>query len=283
MGSVEAEQVRSYYDRHTPAFVSLGQRGSAGTIHRAVWGPGTVSRDQAFHYVEDRLAEIIGELPPSPHIVDLGCGVGASLCYLASRAAVSGTGVTLSPVQARRAEQLIRDAALADRVRCVEGDYCHLPADMGAADLAYAIESFVHGPDPARFFAECARVVRPGGVLVICDDFRRPAGEVAGAAETIARFRRGWQIHTLLDRDELRTLAHDAGFVHESTVDLSPYLELHRLRDRAGEVLLRLLGWLPPVARRFDYLSGGIALQTCLAAGWIGYDFTRFRRVGRTS
>jgi cyclopropane fatty-acyl-phospholipid synthase-like methyltransferase len=276
-----AEQVRNYYDRHTDAFVSRGQRGNDGAMHRTVWGPGTTTSRQAFRYVEDRLAELIRELPPShgaPHVVDLGCGVGASLCYLAAQLPLSGTGITLSPVQVRLAERRIHDAGLSDRVQCVEGDYCDLPGDIGAADLAFAIESFVHGSNPSRFFAQCARLVRPGGLLVICDDFRRP-GVDAAAERTIERFCRGWQVNTLLERDEVRALARAAGFEHESTVDLSPYLEIHRLRDRLGDLMLRLFGSLPPVARRFDYLAGGIALQTCLGRGWIGYDFARFRRV----
>jgi cyclopropane fatty-acyl-phospholipid synthase-like methyltransferase len=280
MRSVDAEQVRRFYDRHTSAFVSFGQRGSNGAIHRAVWGPGTSSRRQAFRYVEDRIAELVRQLPPSfeaSHVVDLGCGVGASLCYLAERVPVCGTGITLSPVQARFAQRRIRDAGLSDRLRCVEGDYCDLPGDVGPADLAYAIESFVHGSTPARFFEECRRLVRPGGLLVICDDFRRSADEAA--TRTIEQFCRGWHVNTLLDRENVRALARAAGFEHESTEDLSPYLEIRRARDRAGDVMLRLIGSLPLVATRFDYLWGGSALQTCLERGWIGYDLARFRRV----
>jgi SAM-dependent methyltransferase len=280
MRSLDADQVRRFYDRHTPAFVAFGQRGSDGAIHRAVWGPGTSTRRQAFRYVEDRIAELIRRLPPSfeaSHVVDLGCGVAASLCYLAGHLPVRGTGITLSAVQARIAARRIRDAGVSDRIRCVEGDYCDLPADIGPADLAYAIESFVHGSNPSRFFAQCRRVVRPGGLLVICDDFKRPAGE--GAARTIERFRRGWHVNTLLERGEVRSLARAAGFEHESTVDLSPYLEIGRVRDRVGRVMLRLFGSLPLVATRFDYLSGGGALQACLERGWIGYDLARFRRV----
>jgi SAM-dependent methyltransferase len=280
MHSADAEQVRRFYDRHTPAFVSLGQRGSDGAIHRAVWGPGTGSRRQAFRYVEDRIAELIRGLPPSfgaSHVVDLGCGVGASLCHLAERLPVRGTGITVSPVQARIAQRRIRAAGLSDRIRCLEGDYCDLPADIGPADIAYAIESFVHGSNPARFFAQCGRLVRPGGLLVICDDFKRSVDEAA--AGTIDRFCRGWQVNTLLERDDVRALARAAGFEHESTDDLSPYLEIRRVRDRVGQIMLRLFGSLPLIATRFDYLQGGNALQTCLERGWIGYDLARFRRV----
>jgi len=273
-------QVRDYYDRHTGAFVSHGQGGEAGAIHRAVWGPGVSHRAQAFHYVEDRIAALIHADPPldgrSPHIVDLGCGVAGSACYLAARLPVRVTGITLSPVQARRAQARIRAAGVSDRVVCIEGDYNDLPPDVGIADLAYAIESFVHGPAPERFFAQCRRLLRPGGVLVICDDFRRATADPR-AERAIDRFCRGWHVNALLDREALATLARNHGFAHESTEDLTSRLELGRVRDRLLSAVLPLLNLLPLAAGRFDYVSGGNALQECLTEGWLGYDLATFR------
>ena len=145
MSPFDTEQVRRYYDRNTSSFVALGQGGSVGAIHRAVWGPGTTTREQAFHFVEDRIADVVRRLG-STHVVDLGCGVGASLCYLAEAAADHGTGVTLSPIQVRAARERIESEGLSDRVACIEGDFGNLPDGMQAADVAYAIESFVHAP-----------------------------------------------------------------------------------------------------------------------------------------
>jgi SAM-dependent methyltransferase len=276
----DLSEVRRYYDRHTAAFLSRAEGGSEGAIHRAVWGPGTHTRHGAYRYVENQIAERLRALPPTfdaSHVVDLGCGVGASLIYLAGRLRIVGTGVTLSPIQAQIANQRIADAKLADRVRCIEGDYSALPDDLGPADLAYAMESLVHTPAPDRFFEQCRRLIRPGGALIICDDFRRPTGD-REAVRTVDRFRAGWHVNTLLDRDALRTLARVHGFEHESTNDLSSYLDLHRLRDRFASLVVALAQWMPVDKSRVDYLDGGAALQTCLTRGWVGYDLAMFRR-----
>jgi SAM-dependent methyltransferase len=310
MTQFDAGDVRRYYDRHTPAFIRFGQGGSAGAIHRAVWGAGVQSRQQAFHYVDERIADLACALPPDsrpPHLVDLGCGVGGSLCYLARKLPIRGTGVTLSPLQVQLAARRISEAGLAGRVTCVEADFCRIPATVEPADLAYAIESFVHGPSAKVMLDAWADLVRPGGVLVICDDFRRPstdawdalskvegrpaagaqdalshvegrAGGGDAAARAIDRFRRGWHINTLIARDELQAYADAAGFDLESTIDLTPALETARPRDRLLARLTTVAGWLAPRAPRIDYMLGGTALQECLAQGWIGYDFTVFRR-----
>jgi tocopherol O-methyltransferase len=289
MAPFDTEQVRRYYDRNTSSFVALGQGGSVGAIHRAVWGPGTTTREQAFHFVEDRVADVVrlvaerstiepaGTVAKPSHVVDLGCGVGASLCYLAKQLPITGTGVTLSPIQVRAARERIESAGLSDRVACIEADFGSLPDGMQAADVAYAIESFVHAPDPARFFTEAARLVRPGGALVICDDVRR-CGDSRKAERSIDRFRLGWHVNSLLEAGELRSLAGENGFEHESTEDLSSYLELRRARDRVIDASVAIFGWLPLEKTRFGHLVGGSALQKSLAGGWIGYDLVVFTR-----
>jgi cyclopropane fatty-acyl-phospholipid synthase-like methyltransferase len=272
-------EIRRYYDHNTGAFVALGEGGSA--IHRAVWGRGVRNSGEAFRYVEEQIAGRIERLPhkiEAPHVVDLGCGVGASLCYLARRVpSMRGTGITLSPVQARLAAEAIELAGLSNRVVALEGDFCELPAGLQPADVAYAIESFVHAPDPARFFEECRQLIRPGGLLLICDDFKRPGSDRA-ALSAIERFKRGWHINTLIERTQLQAIAETAGFTHEATTDFSRYLELGRPRDRAINVFIALVGWVPGHWSRVEHLQGGSALQACLARGWIGYDLAVFRR-----
>jgi cyclopropane fatty-acyl-phospholipid synthase-like methyltransferase len=273
----DAADIRRYYDRHSAAFVRYGQ--GRGSIHRAVWGPGTRDQDEAFHYVDDRIAELVaaaGSQSGDVHVVDLGCGVGESLCYLAGRWPIRGTGITLSPAQVAMAHRLIADRGLSARINCIEGDYCQLPDTLPPADVAYAIESFVHGPSPERFFAECHRLIKPGGLLVICDDVRRK-GTSPEAVNRVEEFKSGWHINTLLERDQLLRFARAHGFEHESTTDLTPFLQLGRIRDLAIAASVVALKWLPFRPKNYDYVVGGDALQACLAKGWIGYELNVFR------
>jgi SAM-dependent methyltransferase len=286
MPAFDAAQIRRYYDRQTAGFVALGQGGRGGFIHRAVWGPGVTTRAAAFHFVEDRIADLVDGLASAPdqgtppHVVDLGCGVGGSLAYLVSRLPrlpIRGTGITLSPVQVRLARERMQSLGLTDRITCLEADYTQLPPTVGPADVAFAIESFVHGPSPTAFFEACARLVRPGGMLVLCDDFRRAGGGVR-ANRAIEQFRRGWHVNTLVTRDEAIALAGTAGFSCEDVTDLTPWLEIRRPRDRAIAALVALFGWLPLERTPLAHVVGGTALQTALTRGWIGYDLVRFRR-----
>lgn len=60
-------------------------------------------------------------------MVDVGCGIGGSSRHLARKYGCSAQGITLSPVQAKRAQQITDEAGLGDR--CSPGHALHaLPA-----------------------------------------------------------------------------------------------------------------------------------------------------------
>lgn len=272
-------RVRRFYDRNTARFRHLGQGGAS--IHRAVWGPGVTSRDAAFHHVEDRLLAL---LPAGPvRVVDLGCGVGGSLLHLASRRGdLTGDGVTISPAQADVGARLVDEAGLTGRVRVREGDFLAPPADLAGADLAFSIEAFVHGPDPAGYFRAAAALLRPGGLLALCDDVLGVPGRTPSPREErlLARFRTGWRIGSLLAVPDLVAAAGAAGLRLVGDDDLTGHLELRRPRDLAVTVGVALTRGLPERVRG-DYwwsLAGGDALQRCLVEGLVEYRLLVFER-----
>ena len=53
-------------------------------------------------------------------------------------------------------------------------DAMSLDLDDQSVRVLYGINCFHHFPDPARFFAEAARVVRPGGGIILIDPYFGP-------------------------------------------------------------------------------------------------------------
>ncbi|GAA2336290.1 SAM-dependent methyltransferase [Dactylosporangium salmoneum] len=281
MTAAHAEAVRRYYDRNTAAFDRLGQGGAS--IHRAVWAPGVTTRPEAFHHVDELILAALPDDVAEPAVVDLGCGLGASLMYLAGRAPIRGEGLTISPRQAEGATRLLARAGLAGRVRCREGNFLDVPADLhGRADVAFSIEAFLHSPDAGGYFREAARVLRPGGRLLVCDDFRTPAAAAPDLpprqARRLAEFRDGWRVGSLLTVEQVRAAAAGAGLDLARDTDLTPHLELRRPRDRFIAALVTAGRPLRPRGEYWRMLSGGDALQWCLLGGLLQYRFLEFRR-----
>jgi cyclopropane fatty-acyl-phospholipid synthase-like methyltransferase len=272
-----AREVRRYYDDNTTPFEKLGQGGAS--IHRAVWAPGVTTRAAAMHHVDELLLSTLDGQRPT--VVDLGCGLGASLLYLASRTDLVGEGITISPRQVARATELIAAAGATDRVRCREGNYLALPEDLvGTADLAFSIEAFVHSPDADGYFREAARSLRHAGRIVICDDFLASPEPPASRREArwLAEFRAGWHVASLLTVDQVSAIASAHGLHLVRDVDLTPYLELRRPRDRVITALVGLGRRWGRTNAFWQSLVGGNALQLALTRGLLQYRFLEFTR-----
>jgi cyclopropane fatty-acyl-phospholipid synthase-like methyltransferase len=279
------EDVRNYYDANTERFERYGQGG--GVLHRAVWAPGVASRTEAFRTIDRMILRELetrgGHDAESAHVLDLGCGVGSSLIFLLSHTNVRATGATLSAAQAERANQRARVAGVAERARFVAANYLELPRAVPPAALAFSIEAFIHGPDPAAYFVSAARALLPGGVLVVCDDFLTRLAETSSTPRErhlLDEVRAGWLANTLVSTTTANELAARAGFVPVKDENLTPYLELRRPRDRAISLLVAFGRHLPLGGQTWRSFVGGSALQRALAKGLLEYRFLVWRRGG---
>jgi ubiquinone/menaquinone biosynthesis C-methylase UbiE/DNA-binding transcriptional ArsR family regulator len=124
---------------------------------------------------------LLGLLPPDWVVADLGCGTGAVTAALAPHVG-RVIGVDGSDEMLAAARQRVRDLA---NVELERGALEALPLDDASVDAAVMMLVLHHLPAPVTALTEAARVLKPGGRLLIVDmlphdreEYRQEMGHV---------------------------------------------------------------------------------------------------------
>ena len=127
-------------------------------------------RGRVHHEIAERTVHLAVATVAAPeYVLDIGCGTGYLLQLLARRYpnAKHLVGIDPAPQMVSIATTLARDPRLSF-TRGVAEDLNY--ADR-AFDLVVSTTSFDHWSDQLAGLLECARVLRPGGSLVLVDQF----------------------------------------------------------------------------------------------------------------
>ncbi|MCW6510506.1 metalloregulator ArsR/SmtB family transcription factor [Lichenifustis flavocetrariae] len=183
-------------------------------------------RLRVLHVAEERVEQaVLDAVGPGPFhaMLDLGTGTGRMLELLAGRArravGIDGSPAMLSVARARL------DRKALPQVQLRQGDLYALPVERDGYDLVVIHQVLHYLDEPGRAIREAARVLRPGGRLVVVDF--APHHEES-LRDQHAHRRLGFA------RSEIDDLMTDAGLDIEASDDVSP------LGHEAGKLTVSL-------------------------------------------
>jgi ubiquinone/menaquinone biosynthesis C-methylase UbiE len=108
-------------------------------------------------------------LSPGMRVLEVSCGTGMNLALLREAVGKEGLviGLDISAGMLERCRLKLRRKGV--RARLVLGDAARLPFGDGSFDAVFHHGGIAEFPNKRAAIAEMARVVRPGGKVVICD------------------------------------------------------------------------------------------------------------------
>jgi cyclopropane-fatty-acyl-phospholipid synthase len=106
-------------------------------------------------------------LQPGEHLLDIGCGWGALICWAAEHYGVNAHGITLSRNQFQHVQNLIRERGLEGRVSVELLDYRDLKGEA-RYDKLVSVGMFEHVglKNLPAYFAIAHRMLKPGGLFL---------------------------------------------------------------------------------------------------------------------
>lgn len=163
-------------------------------------------------------------------VLEVGVGTGLALRHYGPRVTVTGVDYSeemLAKARAKVAEEGLGNVTALRRMDARELDF---PAESFDHVACMHVISVV--PEPERVMAEIARVVRPGGTVVIVNHFKRETGALAVAERLAAPLADllGW--HSDFDRGRVLGEAR-LRLVEESALPPLGMMTLLRLEKQA--------------------------------------------------
>ena len=163
-----ADSVANSYDRWTEDGILEFYWGEH--IHLGHYGSPPKSKEfiaAKYDFVDEMVSwGGLDKLPSGTTLLDVGCGIGGSSRILAKDYGFDVTGVTISPQQVARAQELTpKDVNAKFQV----DDAMALSFPDASFDVVWSVEAGPHMPDKAVFAKELLRVLKPGGILVVAD------------------------------------------------------------------------------------------------------------------
>lgn len=213
--------VERYYDTTLDLYEDLwGEH-----VHHGFWEPGEQpGSDSERHAATDRLVRELVEfagVPAGAKVLDAGCGIGGPAMYLAGPLGCTVEGITLSAAQAARANEKAVEAGVADHASFHQRDALDNGYPDASFNAVWALESLMHIADRPAFFAECMRVLEPGGVLAIGTWSVRDGELTAKEEQLVAQILRHQVMPSFSSLEEHVRLATAAGFTDVAMVDWS--------------------------------------------------------------
>ena len=110
------------------------------------------------------------KLPIISHGLDVGCGIGTQALMLAESIGSHGhiTGLDIRREFIEYAREVVKNKGLSEQISFEEGNFSNLPFDDNTFDWAWSCDCVAYSPtDPMTPLNEMARVVKPGGSVII--------------------------------------------------------------------------------------------------------------------
>ncbi|MBU0492855.1 MAG: class I SAM-dependent methyltransferase [Chloroflexi bacterium] len=113
------------------------------------------------------------------YVLDVGCGVGATACYLVKTHGCRVVGVDASEAMVARSNERAQQEGVTDRVEFRVADVCDLPFDDGRFDAVLVESVLTFVADKQQAIRECVRVTRcpelvegrPGGYVGLNEQY----------------------------------------------------------------------------------------------------------------
>jgi len=238
-----SQRIQQFYDTSS----GLWEKTWGEHMHHGYYGSNGQHRKDRRQAQIDLIEELLSwaQVTNAETILDVGCGIGGSTLYLAKKFDANAVGITLSPVQAKRAGERAAEQGIAlqafenfehsgaPAVQFQVTDALDTPFADNSFDFIWSMESGEHMPDKTGFLRECYRLLKPGGTFLMATWCHRPTDTLAGPLtdseqQHLDSLYELYHLPYVISLKEYGNIATDTGFSDIEMADWSRQVEFFR-------------------------------------------------------
>jgi cyclopropane-fatty-acyl-phospholipid synthase len=258
----ERNAVAEHYEHDSEIFGLVLDRG-LGYATGMFEDPGEdleTAQARKYAWIAERL-----DIGPGDRVLDVGCGWGSNLLYLAEVTQGTFHGVTLSSQQRAYTLERARELGVGERTQVDQMHIEDLELAPGSLAAALFVGSVVHMHNREEVYSLVAQALRPGGKLLISDCFF-PV-EVRGDRHSAAT---RYIFFEALGYCRLLSLSDELALIEQAGLDIT------HVEDLTSSYVLTLRRWIDNIRRnraRIEELSAGFTtvLQTYMSIAELSF------------
>jgi 27-O-demethylrifamycin SV methyltransferase len=268
-GAAQTDEAAAHYDRvHDAWRLIMGEE-----FHYGYFADAGTPLEEATAALTAQMRERAA-IAAGDRVLDVGCGTGRQACELALDQDARVLGITTSERGVEAATELAA-ARGAEGARFELRDGMDNGLDDSSFDVVWALESSHLMRDRPALLGECARVLAPGGRLVLCDIIRKreiPFAEVRDRMREFAKLRIVFGDAHMEPLDDYAATLEQLGMTVTDPLDITeptlPTFAAWRARVDAHESDLRELIGQEGID---DFVEGTNILESFWGDGTLGY------------
>jgi cyclopropane fatty-acyl-phospholipid synthase-like methyltransferase len=218
------QDVVDYYDATEVHYRMFWEFEKSLSIHYGVWTKGIKNLSDAMINTNLLLARA-GGINKDSYVLDAGCGFGGSSICIAEHFGCKVTGITLSARQVEIGTEQAKKRGVENLASFKQMSYTDTSFPDNTFDYVWAIESMQTGSDKHAFLKEAARVLKPGGKLLISDCFKPYEYNIADEKHMAIMFN-GWAAEDVISFDKFVEIAKFVGLLlkieSDRTLEVKP-------------------------------------------------------------